>query len=214
MVLICSSCWLWGFLRNKIIRWLGNQHRRRWKDLGNAQRQARELISGPCRGTKVRILSFNRIQSRVNTGLLTGHNTLRKHPHLVGLTDRPLCRKCGAQDETSAHILCRCEALACIRLSYLGSFFLEPGDIMSIGLGAIWSLSKAAGLHWEFIGAQGPRCFGALSTFGVFYHRNCVMKFLSQTHCTISCKRFITWILVLGMKLSHFFTTTTLWFVA
>jgi hypothetical protein len=31
-------------------------------------------------------LSFNRTQSRVVIGLLTGHNTLRRHFHLMGLT--------------------------------------------------------------------------------------------------------------------------------
>ena len=31
--------------------------------------------------------------------------------------------------ETSAHILCECEALALLRHAYLGSFFLEPEDI-------------------------------------------------------------------------------------
>jgi hypothetical protein len=30
----------------------------------------------------------------------------------MGLTDSPLCRKCGVEEETSAHILCKCEALA------------------------------------------------------------------------------------------------------
>jgi hypothetical protein len=53
----------------------------------------------------VRFLSFSREQSRVVTGLLTRHNTLRRHLHLMGLTDRPLCRQCGAEDETSVHIL-------------------------------------------------------------------------------------------------------------
>ena len=47
-------------------------------------------------------------------------------------------------EETSAHILCECEALA-LRAS-LGSFFLEPEDIRSLGLGAIWNYSKVAGL--------------------------------------------------------------------
>jgi hypothetical protein len=56
-----------------------------------------------------------------------------------------LCRKCGAEDETSAHILCRCEALASIRHAHLGSF-LEPEDIKCITLGAIWRFAKAAGL--------------------------------------------------------------------
>ena len=48
--------------------------------------------------------------------------------------------------QTSAHILCECEALAALRHRYLGSFFLEPEDVKSISLGAFWSFSKAAGL--------------------------------------------------------------------
>jgi len=90
-------------------------------------------------------MSFNRTQTRVVTSLLTGHNTWRRHLHLVGLSDSPLCRRCGAEDETSFHILCECEALASLKLVYLGSF-LEPEDIKSISLGAIWNFSKVTGL--------------------------------------------------------------------
>ena len=85
-------------------------------------------------------------QARAVTGLLTGHNTLRRHLHLLGLLDSPLCRKCGVKEGTSAHILCECEALVSLRHMYLGSFFLEPEDIRNIGLGAIWNFSKAIGL--------------------------------------------------------------------
>jgi len=42
----------------------------------------------------------------------------------LGLLDSPLCRKCGVGEETSADILCECEALASLRHTYLGSFFL------------------------------------------------------------------------------------------
>jgi len=79
-------------------------------------------------------------------GLLNGRNTLRRYLHLMGLSDSLLCRRCGAEDETSAHILCECEALASLGHVYLGSFFLEPEDIKSIRLGAIWNFSKATGL--------------------------------------------------------------------
>jgi hypothetical protein len=82
----------------------------------------------------------------VVTGLLTRHNTLCRHLHLMGLKDSPLCRKCGAEDEISAHILCRYEALVSIRHSHLGSYFLEPEDIKHQNLGAIWHFSKAKGL--------------------------------------------------------------------
>jgi hypothetical protein len=91
-------------------------------------------------------LSSNRTQSRVVTGLVTGHNTLRRHLHLMGLSDSPLCRRCGAEDETSAHILCVCEALASLRHVYLGSFFLDSEDMKCTNLGAIWNFSKGTGL--------------------------------------------------------------------
>jgi len=62
----------------------------------------------------------------------------------MGLADSPLCRRCRAEDETSAHILCECEALASLRHAYLG-YSMEPEDIKSISLGTIWNLSKATG---------------------------------------------------------------------
>ena len=123
---------------------------------GNTQWQARELISGPSLGTRAKFLYFNRTQSRVVTGLLTGHNTLRRHLHLLRLLDSPLCRKCGVKEETSAHILCECEALASLRHAHLGSFFLVPQDIESISMGAIWGFSKPTWLPWSDMGHKGP----------------------------------------------------------
>ena len=102
-------------IRRRIRRWLVNQHWVWWRVLGDTQRLARELISGPCLGSSARFLSSNRTQSRAVTGPLTGHNTLRRHLYLMGLSDSPLCRRCGAEDETSARILCECEALVSLR---------------------------------------------------------------------------------------------------
>jgi hypothetical protein len=47
-------------ISSKIGRWLVNQHVRQWQDLGPSQRQARELISGPNRGTRAKYLSLSR----------------------------------------------------------------------------------------------------------------------------------------------------------
>jgi hypothetical protein len=47
---------------------------------------------------------------------------------------------------TTYTVLCECEAWASLRHTYLCSFFLEPEDIKSLGLGAIYSFGKAAGL--------------------------------------------------------------------
>jgi len=99
--------------------------------------QAQEFISGTSPATEVRLLSINRSQSRVVTGLLTGHNTLRRHPYVMGLSSNPTCRKCSTEEETSVYILYECETLASIRHANLSSFFLDPEDIMNLSVGAI-----------------------------------------------------------------------------
>ena len=44
---------------------------------------------------------------------------------------------CGAEEETSANVLCECEALASLRRIYLGSSFLDPEEVKSLNLGVI-----------------------------------------------------------------------------
>ena len=78
---------------------------------------------------------FNMTQSGVVIGLLTRHNTMRRHLLLLVLTIIPLCRRCGVEEETSAHIPCECETLASLRPTYVGSLFLDPGDIRSLKSG-------------------------------------------------------------------------------
>jgi ribonuclease HI len=99
---------LWVSRENirKIKFWMENQHLVLWRGPCSTQRQAQKLISGPNLATRVRLLSFNRTQSRVVIGLLTGHNTLRRHLYVMGLSNNPTCRKCGTEEETSIHILC------------------------------------------------------------------------------------------------------------
>jgi hypothetical protein len=97
--------------------------------------QAQELILGPSPTTKTRLLSCDRTESRVITGLLTVCNAPRKHLYLMGMINSPLCR-CGADDETSAHILCECEVLALLLHAYLSSYFLDPEDLQILSLGA------------------------------------------------------------------------------
>jgi hypothetical protein len=91
-------------------------------------------------------VSFNRTQSKVVIGLLTGCNTLRKHLYVMGLNNNPTCRKCGIEEKTSFHILCECEALASLRHTHLDSFFLDPEDIWKLSIGAIWNFGKGTGL--------------------------------------------------------------------
>ena len=133
-------------IRKKMKHWIRNQHLALWRGPCSSQTQARELISGPNLARGAQLLSFIRTQTRAVIGLLTGHNTQRRHLHVMGLNDNPTCRKCGAEEETSAHILCECEALASLRHAHLGSFFLDSEDIRVLGMWAIWNFAKGTGL--------------------------------------------------------------------
>jgi hypothetical protein len=132
-------------IRRKIKHWMENQHLVLWHGPCNTQRQARELISGPNLATRARLLPFNRTHSRV-IDLLTGKNTLRRHLYVMGLSNNPTCRKCGTEEENSVHILYECEALASLRHTHLGSFFLDHEDIRKLSIGAIWKFAKGTGL--------------------------------------------------------------------
>jgi hypothetical protein len=133
-------------IRRKMKRWMDKQHLALWCGPRSTQRRARELISGPDPAVGAQLLSFNRTQSRVVIGLLIGHNTLRRHLHIMRLCNDPICMKCGTEKETSVHILCECEVLASPRHTYLGSFFLDPEDIRMLDMGAICNFAKGTGL--------------------------------------------------------------------
>jgi hypothetical protein len=99
-------------VKKKIKGCTDSKHMAMWQGLISTQRQARKLILGPNPTAKTGPLSYNRIYLRVGTGLLTGYNTLRRHLYIMGLIDSPFCRGCGAEEETSAHVLCECQAFA------------------------------------------------------------------------------------------------------
>jgi hypothetical protein len=64
----------------------------------------------------------------------------------MGLSNNPICRKCGTEEETSAHILCACEALSSLRCANPSYFFLDPEDIRKLNTGAIRNFGKETGL--------------------------------------------------------------------
>jgi hypothetical protein len=100
------------------------------------------LAGQPAHGNVVvpnnRLLSFNRTQSMVVTSLLTGHNTLRRCHYIILLIDSPLWKRFGAEEETSAHVLCKCEVLASLRHTYWVPFSWTQ----RISLEAIWNFTK------------------------------------------------------------------------
>jgi hypothetical protein len=81
-----------------------------------------------------RLLSLNRIKSGDVTSLLTGHNTLRRYTYIMGMIGSPSGRRCWQRRKPQL-IFCEYEAMATLRHTYLGSFFLDPEDVRSLGLG-------------------------------------------------------------------------------
>ena len=70
-------------------------------------------------------------------GIITGHCTLQKHRHTMGLEKDPSCRFCGKEDETSLHVTLECPALVEMRRLYLGDPFplannIEVRDVRKI----------------------------------------------------------------------------------
>jgi len=72
---------------------MGKQHLALWRDTCNMQRQARELILGLDWATGAQLLSLNRTQTKVVIGLLTGHNTLKRHLCIMGIGNGVLRRR-------------------------------------------------------------------------------------------------------------------------
>jgi len=138
----------WGSLgennKKRLGCWLANQHGAQWPGLGDTQRQVREFISGPSLGTRAKFMTFNTIQSRVVTGLLMGHNTLRTSLPTSCLT-ASYVGSAGWERKP--------------RLTFYVSARLWPHSnmrtrapfswsrrILGVRVGAIWNYSKFAGL--------------------------------------------------------------------
>jgi hypothetical protein len=119
---------------------------------------------GPKLATRARLLSFNRTQSMVVTGLLTGRNTLRRH--VMGLSNNPTCGKCGAEEETSVHILW-VWGLGFNQTCTSGFLLFGPWGYQENkyrGHLERWSRNRAPLTKYQIMGHRGPvlrpRCIG------------------------------------------------------
>ena len=77
----------------------------------------------------------------------------------MGLINSPLCRRCGAEDETSVHILCECEALDSLIHAYLGSFVFGPRGYCESKPGGQLELqqkNRAPLIWYQIMGHKGP----------------------------------------------------------
>lgn len=107
-------------VRTKINQWVYRQHQTHWQTLPKL-RHSKLMVQQPSRKLTVEILQLNRNQIRLITGLITGHCSLRKHLHTMGiLQEEPRCRLCDEAEETATHIIFECEALRWWRYRQIG----------------------------------------------------------------------------------------------
>ena len=93
----------------------------KWWTSAPGCRQSKEAM--PSLDTKLtrRLLRLDRDSLRLVAGTITGHCSLNKHFHTLGITDSPLCRACMEAEETVAHVLLECTGVTKIREETLGT---------------------------------------------------------------------------------------------
>ena len=101
----------------------------------------------------------------------------------MGLFYSPLWKSCRAEEETSDHVLCMCEALASLRHTYLHSFSLDPVDVWRQSR----TLLKEQGSHELDIRLWG--------TNGVSKRPACIRTHRAETHLLFYTCSYL-WLLI------------------
>ncbi|XP_043266527.1 uncharacterized protein [Venturia canescens] len=132
--------------KNIIQTGLTRQHLHLWKTRTGC-RQAKLWMKEPNIGRTKELLGLGRERLRMDIALLTGHIGLRSHLHTMGLAEHRECRLCGEEEESSAHILCRCPTLAIYRYKTWGRMFVEPGEVSNVKVTQMCYLAEKAGIN-------------------------------------------------------------------
>ncbi len=75
-------------------------------------------------------------------GLLRGHISLQYMLHKMKSAKTPSCRRCGAEKETSVHILCECLAMEKLRMQTYGFARMDLEQTKEARLSGIVALDK------------------------------------------------------------------------
>ena len=76
--------------------------------------------------------NLNRKDLGLMVQLLTGHNRLRYHEHLICKDLSPLCRLCKEDNETSFHLIGKCPVLMEKRKEIFHTYFLDENPDWTI----------------------------------------------------------------------------------
>ncbi|XP_038217942.1 uncharacterized protein LOC119836631 [Zerene cesonia] len=125
-----------SWIRSSIIQLTNNAQEDEWMSRSDCK-QAQEALPFLDSRLARRLLNLRRLQLRTITGALTGHGLFNKHLFNLGITDSPLCRACMTTEETAAHVIMECTAVAEYRARHLGcprslpEVFSSPHKLLS-----------------------------------------------------------------------------------
>ncbi|VEN37454.1 unnamed protein product [Callosobruchus maculatus] len=118
-------------IRHQVGEWMKHQHKEQWNLLPGCV-HGKIFIKAPCKKRAETLLSLNRNQLQITTGLLTGHCGVKKHLNKMGPYNGDLnCRLCGRGTESALQVLCECEALAHKSQQLFEKTKLEPMEYSS-----------------------------------------------------------------------------------
>ncbi|KAJ8914685.1 hypothetical protein NQ315_017384 [Exocentrus adspersus] len=121
----------YSYPQGSIDNWTREKCQEDWSR-GIGLRQARLLIKELGAAATRSLVSLNRANIKIITGLLTGHGRLNKHLNTIGLSPDSRCRLCRTSDEDSVHVLCHCPRVIVNRHKHFGAGYMAPEDIREI----------------------------------------------------------------------------------
>ena len=83
---------------------------------------------------------LSRTEVKTLTEVFIGHGNHACHRHKIGLSESPLSRLCGEDNETSIHILCYCPAIRDKRQTLTGYFFIDVAVIQTKSIAQVLAL--------------------------------------------------------------------------
>ncbi|KAJ8911827.1 hypothetical protein NQ315_012557 [Exocentrus adspersus] len=132
----------YSYPQGSIDSWTREKCQEDWSR-GIGLRQARLLIKGPGAAATRSLVSLNRANIKIITGLLTDHGRLNKHLNTIGLSPDSRCRLCRTSDEDSVHVLCHCPRVIVNRHKHFGAGYLAPEDIREIPVDKVLAFARS-----------------------------------------------------------------------
>jgi ribonuclease HI len=124
--------------KTHIISAINAEVERRWNQRWTSQprpaRQIRLLWPTIDQHKSLQLLRCDRQEYGDMVKLLTGHNYLNRHSHLLDEAEEDICRLCYEDEESSEHLLFYCPALDGVRLRVLGQEKLTATSMSQVPL--------------------------------------------------------------------------------